>query len=195
VRLDGRSGHAGTTPEAMRADAGDAAIRTAAAARAAVGEEDDERVRFTIGRIAFEPGSINTIPDSARFSIDLRHPDEAVLDRLGARIRAVVAAAATPCTASIVPLMTIAGARFDPLVTAACEEAVQALGRPLFRLTSGAFHDAQFAARIAPAGMIFIPCRGGISHAEAESIEPAHATLGAQALLLAVLALDRRLRL
>ncbi len=192
VRIDGRSGHAGTTPEALRADAGDAAIRAATAARAQVRSQGDERVRFTVGRIAFEPGSVNTIPRTARFSIDLRHPEEAVLDRLEARIRAAVAAEAAPCTLSIEPLMTVAATRFDPQVTAACAEAVQALGHPVFRLTSGAFHDAQFAARIAPAGMIFIPCRGGISHAEAEAIEPAHAVLGAHALLLAVLGLDRR---
>jgi beta-ureidopropionase / N-carbamoyl-L-amino-acid hydrolase len=192
VRLAGRSGHAGTTPEAMRADAGDAAIRTAAAARAAVAG-GDHHVRFTIGRIGFQPGSVNTIPASASFTIDLRHPEEAALDRLEAEVRAAVAGAAAPCTADIVRLMTVAATRFDPRVTEACAEAVSSLGQSPLGMTSGAFHDAQFIARIAPAGMIFIPCRGGISHAEAEAIEPAHAAMGAEALLRAVLLLDGRL--
>lgn len=193
VRLAGRSGHAGTTPEALRADAGDAAIRAAAAARTAAMTDGDARVRFTIGRIGFEPGSVNTIPAAARFSIDLRHPEQATLDRLEAAVRAAVAAAAPPCTAAIVALMTVPATRFDPRVVAACSAALAGLGQPDVRITSGAFHDAQFIARIAPAGMIFIPCRGGISHAEAEAIEPAHAVLGAEALLGAVLVLDRSL--
>jgi len=70
---------------------------------------------------------------------------------------------------------------------------LESLGHPPVRMTSGAFHDAQFIARVAPAGMIFIPCRGGVSHAETEAIEPGHAALGAEAMLRAVLALDRTL--
>ena len=193
VVLSGRSGHAGTTPGAMRRDAGEAAIRVAAAARAAVTADGDERVRFTVGRIAFSPGSINTIPAEARFTIDLRHPEEPVLDDLVNRMRAAVSEAAAPCTVTVTPLMSITGIRFDPRVMAACTAAVESLGEPVFRLTSGAFHDAQFAGRLGPAGMLFIPCRAGISHAEEEAIEPEHAALGAEALLRALLDLDRRL--
>lgn len=193
VAISGRAAHAGTTPEGMRQDAGDAAIRAAAAARMAAHATGDQAVRFTIGRIGFAPGSINTIPAAASFSIDLRHPDEATLDALVAQVRAAVQHAAAPCDVSIASLMTIQATRFDLRVMAACEAAVIALDQPVYRLTSGAFHDAQFAARIAPAGMVFIPCRNGVSHAEAEAIEPAHAVLGAQALLLAVIDLDGRL--
>lgn len=193
VTIAGRAAHAGTTPEAMRLDAGDAAVRAAAAARLAAHADRDQAVRFTIGRIGFAPGSINTIPAGASFSIDLRHPDETALDALTAQVRAAVQHAAAPCDVAIEPLMTIQATRFDQRVMAACETAVTALGQPVFHLTSGAFHDAQFAARIAPAGMLFIPCRNGVSHAEAEAIEPAHAVLGAQALMLAVLDLDGRL--
>lgn len=193
VRLTGRSGHAGTTPEALRLDAGDAAIRAAAAARAAATAGGDPRVRFTVGRIAFAPGSVNTIPAAATFTVDLRHPEQAVLERLEAAVRAAVAEAAPPCAVEVAPLMTVPATRFDPRVTAACAEALESLGHPPVRMTSGAFHDAQFIARVAPAGMIFIPCRGGVSHAETEAIEPGHAALGAEAMLRAVLALDRTL--
>ncbi|MEZ5667208.1 MAG: M20 family metallo-hydrolase [Alphaproteobacteria bacterium] len=191
VVLDGRPGHAGTTPEALRQDAGDAAIRAAVAARAAAMADGDARVRFTIGRIAFGPGSINTIPGTAQFTIDLRHPDDAALDRIVARIAEAVATEAAPCRARIETLMNVAATRFDARVLAACEDAVRAQGIAVHRMTSGAMHDAQFAALCGPAGMLFIPCRDGVSHAESEAIEPQHATVGAQALLDAVLYLDK----
>ncbi|MEZ5668536.1 MAG: M20 family metallo-hydrolase [Alphaproteobacteria bacterium] len=193
VDVAGRAGHAGTTPEALRRDAGDAAIRAAAAARAAVHADGDARVRFTIGRIAFMPGSINTIPAAARFTIDLRHPDAAALDALDARLQAAIQAAAAPCGVTIDRLMDNPPTRFDSRVIAACADAAERYVSPPFQLTSGAFHDAQFAARLGPAGMIFIPCADGISHAEVEDIEPDHAVAGTQVLMDALLALDRAL--
>ena len=193
IQLLGTAGHAGTTPDDMRRDAGAAAIRAASVARGVIDVEADPRMRFTIGRIGFEPGSINTIPASAAFTIDLRHPDTAALDELEQRLRTAMEAVASPCACTVERIMDNPPTRFDPVVLAACEAAAKRQGLPAFQMTSGAFHDAQYAAMIAPAGMLFIPCRDGVSHAEIEDIESDHAAVGTQALMDAVMDLDRTL--
>ncbi|WP_225769062.1 M20 family metallo-hydrolase [Inquilinus sp. Marseille-Q2685] len=188
VTVSGEAGHAGTTPEAFRKDAFVAAQRIIAELRAALADPED-RTRFTIGRFALHPGSVNTIPAEATFSIDLRHPEEDRLDALETAVRSIVAERAAPCRAVIRPLLTIPGRRFPDRITGLCAEAVRECGFPERRLVSGAFHDAQFIAGICPSGMIFVPCRGGISHNEAEHVEPEHAVAGTRVLLAALLRL------
>jgi N-carbamoyl-L-amino-acid hydrolase len=80
----------------------------------------------------------------------------------------------------------------DAFVVEAIEEAARRSGRPWCRMSSGAGHDAQILARAVPAGMIFVPSRGGVSHSPEERSDPDHLVAGAQALLDALLVLDER---
>src|SRR5262249_21875546 len=120
----------------------------------------------TVGTIAFEPNAINVIPGRATFTIDLRDPNE---ERLQAEERALVdylerITKEQGVTISAERLARLAPVAFDQTLVAHVEAAADARGLTHRRMTSGAGHDAQMIARIAPAAMIFVPSVGGISH-------------------------------
>jgi N-carbamoyl-L-amino-acid hydrolase len=184
IVVEGVANHAGTTPMAMRRDAGVAAARvmTFLADRAAVSPTPTVA---TIGTIAFEPNAINVIPSRATFTVDLRDPDEtrlkqeetalaSFLDRLadsaGVTIRAERLVRFEPVT-------------FDTSIVSLIEACAAANGLSCRRMTSGAGHDAQMIARIAPSAMIFVPSRGGISHNPAEFTAAGELVAGANILL------------
>ncbi len=181
VEFFGTAGHAGTTPQAGRRDAYQAAHRAINALNALM-EDPDDVVRFTVGRIVVEPNTPNTISDKVLFSIDFRHPDKALLDEKCARIEALVKDAAPPCSFKITPTTSMDPTPFPEPLVSQLEASANALGHPCLRLASGAFHDALYAARRCPAAMIFIPCRAGLSHHPDEWAEPVHCAIGAQVL-------------
>jgi N-carbamoyl-L-amino-acid hydrolase len=181
VEIAGRSDHAGTTPLRLRRDAVQDMLRAIAALNALMADPEDV-LRFTVGRIEVSPNTSNSVAERARFTIDLRHPDAAVLTARGDAIPAAVQAALTTCTATVTQRFHALPSRFDPMVTAAVERAAQAQGLGTLRMTSGAFHDAQFLSRICPSGMIFVPCRGGVSHHPSEYSSPAQLAAGARVL-------------
>ncbi|WP_372617832.1 M20 family metallo-hydrolase [Falsiroseomonas sp.] len=186
VEIFGRTDHAGTTPLAMRKDAVQDMLRAIAALNELTHDPDDV-LRFTVGRIEVSPNSPNTVADRVRFTIDLRHPDRAVLLARGDAIEGVVQGALRTCTATVTERFHALPSRFDPLVPDAVERAAAALGLKALRMTSGAFHDAQFLVPLCPTGMIFVPCRGGVSHHPSEYSEPSQLAAGAR-VLTAVLA-------
>jgi N-carbamoyl-L-amino-acid hydrolase len=181
VTVTGTPGHAGTTPMAARRDAVQGALRAIAALNELMADPSDT-VRFTVGCIDVEPNSPNTIPARARFSIDFRHPEEAVLEARYARIEAAVRAAAAPCDADLEHESSMSPGVFPAPVVAAIEAAARDLGLPAMRLPSGAFHDALFIARACPAGMLFIPCKAGLSHHPDEYATPQDCEAGARVL-------------
>jgi len=134
--------------------------------------------------VQVEPGSPNTIPGRTEFSIDLRHPSDAVLTAIEQALHRLARdeALLQGVQVRIERLMTVAPAVFDPACIAALTAAADRSGTPYLRMTSGAMHDASNIARIAPAAMIFIPCRDGISHSEDEWIDPEHLASGCQLL-------------
>ena len=150
----------------------------------------DTSARLTVGRIAAQPGSINAIPQSVTFTVDLRHPQPERLDAIEAEVRRVCGAQAKAqdCTAAIRRSFDMPGAAFSPDMINIVEAAASSLQLPHKRMVSGAFHDALFIARVAPAAMIFVPCRDGLSHNESEYVEPADAVTGARVLLQAAIA-------
>lgn len=192
ITVRGRSAHAGTTPSEDRQDA----LMTAASLVAAVGElaqsRRDSALRVTVGRFEVAPGSINTIAHQVIFSIDLRHPDEAVLEELEQAFRALVASGAGTCRCELRRLMQRAPTAFNPRVLAVLEAAVRETGVPFCRIGSGAFHDAMYLADVCPTAMLFVPSREGISHNPAEDTADADLVAGARALAgaLAMLAND-----
>ena len=151
--------------------------------------EHGEDARITFGVIHAEPASNNTVPGKLSMTMDLRHPDKAAyasfLETAHRIINQVCAAEGAPV--EIREFFHAPGVVFDPACVSAVEDAARALGFEAQRMVSGAGHDACNVARRAPTGMIFIPCEGGVSHNEAESIEPAHASAGADVLLHAVM--------
>ncbi len=181
VEVTGEAAHAGTAPRAGRRDALLAAARMALALEALTTDAED-LVRFTIGRFDVAPNAPSVVPDRVAFSIDLRHPEAAMLTRLGDAVAATCAEVAGPCEIAVAELSAAMPQRFHAGLRSALAQAATSLGIASMPVASAAGHDARFLEPICPTAMLFIPCRGGITHHPAESIEPAHATAGAQVL-------------
>lgn len=182
IVIEGERGHAGTLAMAERRDALAAFARTASALYSEVGGHDPA-VKFTIGRLQVEPNAPSVVPERVTLRVDLRHPDNAVLDRLGARLVALCGTHAAPCRATVTRLVDAPSNRFDPQLQRAIADAAALDGQPFMPILSAAGHDARHMAPLCPSAMIFIPCRGGVSHAEHEWAEPAHVAAGANVLL------------
>ncbi len=186
----GQSNHAGTTPMAMRRDAGYAAAALTVAARELAAAAGPPMVA-TVGRVTLVPNLVNVVAREAVVTVDLRHTDEAVLavaeQELLARARTIAdAEGVTVATRSLARFEPVA---FDPAVIDLVARAAVARGRSTMRMPSGAGHDAQMLARVCPSGMVFVPSAGGISHNPAEHTDDAQLARGAEVLLDVVLAL------
>ncbi|RFB88708.1 Zn-dependent hydrolase [Rhizobium leguminosarum bv. trifolii] len=184
VVFSGVAAHAGTTPLEFRKDPMSAAAAAIASLQSSVMPADPE-ARLTVGRIAAEPGSINVIPRSVTFTVDIRHPDAATLAAIDQQVREECTAvgARWNCDVTISQRVDMTPGRFSPSMTETIEEACNALGLKSRQMVSGAFHDALFVSRLAPTAMIFVPCRNGISHNEAEFVTDTHMISGARVLL------------
>lgn len=188
VTIEGASAHAGTAPVSMRRDALQDAIRAINALNQLTHDPADI-LRFTVGRMLVSPNSSNSVAGRVSFTIDLRHPDATVLRAYGDAIADTVRGAVINTAATVTELFTAMPVEFDPLVVEAVERAAIADGVSHRRIPSGAFHDAQFAAGICPSGMIFVPCRGGISHNVDEYASPEDLAAGARVLARTLLSL------
>lgn len=184
ITIEGDANHAGTTPISMRRDAGLAAARVITFLRERAKASNTPTVA-TVGCMAFEPNAINVIPSRAVFTVDLRDPDEE-------RLQAEEAALADYLTRlaedeqveiSIERLARFKPVTFDSGIVDLIEKAARSRGLASRRMTSGAGHDAQMMARIAPAAMIFVPSVGGISHNPKEFTSDQDLVAGANILL------------
>ncbi len=190
VTLRGLPAHAGTTPMDRRRDP----ARALAAALDGLYDSvlaSGPAARVTPAQFRSEPVSPNTVPSEVTFSLDLRHPDAAILDQLEHVARRIIdeSAARHDCEFQIDLDNDSPPISFDERCVAAVAAAAGVSGYRHERIVSGAGHDACHIALKAPAAMIFIPCRDGLSHNEAESIEPEAAGEGATVLLHAALEL------
>jgi N-carbamoyl-L-amino-acid hydrolase len=122
------------------------------------------------------------VPSRVSFSIDLRHPDNSVLDAAGVRIAALCREHAPPCSVTVTPLVDAPSNAFDPRLRELIAQAARDQEFPAMGILSAAGHDARHLAKICPAAMIFIPCRDGVSHVEHEWAEPADVAAGASVL-------------
>ena len=186
VTLTGASAHAGTAPLSLRRDALQDAIRAISALNIVMTDPTDT-LRFTIGRLALRPNSSNSVPGEAIFTIDVRHPDAAILTEKGDQIEATIRAAVLHCTVEVTETFHAMPASFHPAIIACLERAATTIGARYTTMPSGAFHDAQFAASVTKAAMLFVPCRDGISHNPAEYASPAQLEAGTEILAHAVL--------
>ena len=181
VEIAGAEAHAGTAPLRTRRDAAKAAVSMVSALENLMADETDT-VRFTVGRFEVSPGSPNTVPGNALFSIDLRHPEARVLDKLMAEIEPVCRANARGCDVSVRRPMNTPPVVFDTGMVDIVRRQAEMLGIPAMDMPSGAGHDAGYMSRVAPTGMIFVPCAKGLSHNEAESATAADIAAGASTL-------------
>ncbi|MCF6125004.1 Zn-dependent hydrolase [Mesorhizobium sp. M7A.F.Ca.CA.001.07.2.1] len=184
ITIEGVANHAGTTPMSMRNDAGHAAARTITFLLDRIKASNAPTVA-TVGTIRFEPNAINVIPSRAVFTIDLRDPDEQRLQAEEAALAAYLEQLATDenVTISVEQLARFEPVIFDLRIVERIEAAAKRRGLGVRRMTSGAGHDAQMLARIAPAAMIFVPSADGISHSPREHTEDSELVAGANILL------------
>jgi len=191
--ITGQDSHAGTTPPSTRKDALVAASRVIALVDQRM-RGDGEDGRGTVGFLQVIPNSRNVIPGEVRFSVEFRHPDTARIEHLAESFPAEAAAlvAETGCTLALTELFRFAAQPFDADCVALVQQAADRLGHASRRIVSGAGHDAVYVARRVPTAMIFTPCKDGLSHNEAESIEPAEAEAGCQVLFEAIVARANR---
>lgn len=185
VSIQGVANHAGTTPTRLRHDAGYAAAACIARLREQVVGAAPDTTLATTGSLRLEPDLINVIPRKATFTVDLRDPDEQRLQTAEKHFADFLAEIAER---EGVKVETERLVRFEPVVfdrriADHIEAAAVRRGVSHMRMTSGAGHDAQMIARIAPAAMIFVPSRGGISHNPREHTDDSQLVLGAQILL------------
>lgn len=184
VTVDGEEGHAGTLPMDLRKDAMVGAARMIDALNGVAFEHDPKPV-ITVGQVKVRPNSRNTIPGQVIFSIDSRHPDDGTLDAVERQMRAVCAEIASDLNLGVTveKISERTSIAFDPDCVAAVANAANALSLNWEEIYSGAGHDACNMALIAPTGMIFVPCKDGISHNELESARPEHLAAGCDVLL------------
>jgi allantoate deiminase len=182
VGVDGVAGHAGATPMRLRRDALTAGAEMALAIEAHARSQAD--LVATVGRFDVWPDATNVIPGHVQFSIDVRSPDDkrraAALADLEARLAAI--AAARGVSVSIARPHDANAFICDPSIIAGLKRAVEAVGVAPRLLPSGAGHDTMAMGKLCPAGMLFVRCKGGVSHSPLESITVEDCALGLAAL-------------
>ena len=195
VTFTGFANHAGTTPMNARQDALLAAAKFIIAVNEVTNSFEGAQVG-TVGRIKAEPGAPNVIPGKVVTSLEIRDLSSEIIEKVfqGIKARAKEIAEASNVTIEFHPLDTTADpALTDSLVYNEIESSAKALGLTYKYMPSGAGHDSQDMARIAPTGMIFVPSKGGISHSPKEFTSAKDMANGANVLLNTVLALDKKL--
>ncbi len=186
--LTGKEAHTGSTPMNMRVNAGLAMARILEMVQTVAMGEQPGAVGG-VGQMKFSPNSRNVLPGTVVFTVDIRSPEQAKLDRMRA---AIETQAATICEALGVGCAVEAVGHFDPVtfdptLVARVRQAAEDLGYSHMNIISGAGHDACWTNKVAPSTMIMCPCVDGLSHNEAENISKEWASAGADVLLRAVL--------
>ncbi len=183
----GQDSHAGTTPPDARRDALLCAARIIELVNRLMRARGDDG-RGTVGELAVLPNSRNVVPGEVRFSAEFRHPDDAEIARLAEEFPQQATEIAENCAIDlrITELFRMKAQPFDQDCIGLVRSAAERLGYSSQEIVSGAGHDAVYVARHVPTAMIFTPCKDGLSHNEAESIEPEEAEAGAQILFQAV---------
>ncbi|WP_238365372.1 M20 family metallo-hydrolase [Mesobacterium pallidum] len=183
VTVTGQTNHAGTTPMALRRDAGQVGFAIARAADAIAARLGPPQVA-TVGVFELSPGLVNVVPGTARLTVDMRNTDGDVLDAATEELlaEAQALAQAAGCTIDIRPLARFAPVVFDAGLVDKVARAAEARQLPTRRMPSGAGHDAQMFAPNCPTAMIFIPSAGGLSHNINEHSDEDDIGAGAQVL-------------
>ena len=186
--VTGMEAHAGPTPMALRKDAMLAATRIMQDVVVAA-HRHPPHGRGTVGMVQVFPNSRNVIPGRVKFSIDLRNSTDELVDAMAAEVKAFADQVAKEhgVQVHIEMVSSYPAQLFQPECVEAVGRAAAKLGYSHMPAVSGAGHDAVYMAKLAPSGMIFIPCKDGISHNEIEDAKPEHIEAGCNVLLHAML--------
>ncbi|TKK42039.1 Zn-dependent hydrolase [Pseudomonas fluorescens] len=187
LTLTGVEAHAGPTPMHLRKDALVGAAEVVSAVNR-IAHQHQPHACGTVGCLNLHPGSRNVIPGQVHMTIDLRHLHADKLQAMVDEVRSVIedSTARNGLTFDLTPTADFPPLDFHPTCVNAVREAAQALGLSHMDIVSGAGHDAIFVAELGPAGMIFVPCEGGISHNEIENAAPDDLAAGCAVLLRAM---------
>ena len=188
VTVVGQEAHAGPTPMAVRRDALVGASRMIQEVNR-IGLANQPYACATVGFLQVSPNSRNVIPGRVFFAVDFRHPDDAVLTRMDKELREACAKIAAEAGLEVEDseFWYFPPTPFDEKCVAAVREGAKLYGYDNMEIVSGAGHDAVYMAKVAPTGMIFVPCEGGISHNEIENADPKDLEAGGNVLLHAML--------
>jgi len=188
VEVQGVDSHAGTVPMELRRDALTGAAQMVLRLRELATQSHPD-IRFTVGRFEVSPNSGSTIPGHVSFNIDLRHPDQRALDSVESMIRQEThkIAASQQLGLKIDRTINAPPVIFDETMVSLVRQNVDSLGYGHMEMISGAGHDAMNLASIVPTTMIFVPCKDGISHNEAEFATADDLAAGATVLLNAMI--------
>jgi N-carbamoyl-L-amino-acid hydrolase len=186
--VEGMEAHAGPTPMHLRRDALQVATRIMQET-VAIANRYPPYGRGTVGMVQLFPNSRNVIPGRVKFSIDLRNVNDELLNTMHEEMTAFVdrTREETGLAITLERVSYYPPCPFHPDCVGAVRKAADKLGYSTMDVVSGAGHDAIYVARLAPAGMIFVPCKDGISHNEIEDAQPAHLEAGCNVLLHAML--------
>jgi allantoate deiminase len=170
IELTGMSGHAGTVPMGRRRDALAGAAELVLAVEAAASSEAG--IVATVGKLDVEPGVTNVIPGRATLSLDARHPDDATraqfVEAMLTRARDI--ARRRKLAVEVRPVGANVAVQCSPQMRKLLAEAVRGVGVRPIELASGAGHDAVVMSSLTEVGMLFVRCKGGVSHNPAESV-------------------------
>jgi N-carbamoyl-L-amino-acid hydrolase len=180
VRVHGEAAHAGTAARHERRDALMAAVRMIAAIDETAMRPAD--TKLTVGLFDVKPNAPSVVPAEVFFAIDLRHPENAVVDRIDDEIRQIIEDKRGPCRVELKQIQHSPSLDFNPAIRSLIANVATQLGIVHRDIYSAAGHDSRQLHYICPTGMIFVPCRDGISHNPAEWSEPADLTAGARVL-------------
>jgi N-carbamoyl-L-amino-acid hydrolase len=188
LTLTGVEAHAGPTPMHLRKDALVGAAEVVSAVNR-IAHQHQPHACGTVGCLSLHPGSRNVIPGQVHMTLDLRHLHADKLQAMVEQVRSVIDATAARhgLSVELTPTADFPPLDFDPACVNAVRDGAQALGLSHMDIVSGAGHDAIFVAELGPAGMIFVPCEGGISHNEIENAAPDDLAAGCAVLLRAML--------
>ncbi|BAT18421.1 M20 family metallo-hydrolase [Asaia bogorensis] len=192
VTVTGRDAHAGSTPMTMRADTLLAAARMISAI-SDVATAHAPKGLGTVGLIENRPNSHNVVPGETFFTIDLRHPEDATLAVMEQEMKQALTTIAEQAGVELAlrQIWDAPAVPFDRRCIDMVSDAARDAGFDPMEIVSGPGHDAAYMARMTPTAMIFVPCRDGLSHNEAESITEDEAEAGANVLLGALLRADK----
>jgi N-carbamoyl-L-amino-acid hydrolase len=187
VVMTGQEAHAGPTPMKVRKDALVGAAHVVTAVNK-IGHTNQPFACATVGMLNNSPNSRNTIPGSVFFTVDLRHPEDSVLSKMAAEVKAAAEAAckANGLTMDFKEIWYSPPVKFNADCVAAVKKGAEELGFDAMPIISGAGHDACYLSRVAPTAMVFIPCEDGISHNEVENATKGDCAAGCDVLLRAI---------
>ena len=193
ISIEGEGGHAGGVLMPDRKDAFCAAAEIVLAVEERARATGSIDTCGTVGKCQIYPGAVNSIPSRVEMDVDIRDTDEQRRNRVLREIEQACAqvAAKRKLQVRVTPINADAPATCSPRVINALVEAAEENGLPYKKMVSRAYHDSLFMARIAPVGMVFIPCRGGVSHRPDEYSSPQEIETGAKVLASALARLSQ----